>query len=637
MANAPRPTPVLDDPFKLTLLILAIIAFMDFAAEVLKPLALAILLSFALAAPVRWLGRVGVPRLVAVVLTAVLALGALGELGYVVGEQLTTLANELPDYQSNIEAKLSRVWSSARPSAVEKLSKMSDEVVARLNQPAPADAKAEQPPAGPLPRVVVVEEPSLQQQIRSAIGPYLEFLGVGSIVLILVLFILMGQEDLSDRIVSLFGHRQVSLTTRTTEEIGRRISRYLATFALVNSAFGLVIGVGLAVIGVPFAVLWGCLAAVLRFIPYVGPAVAFVLPVVFSFAYFPGWLPLLEVIALFAVIETILNSFLEPIIYGKTTGVSALALLVAAMFWTWLWGTLGLLLSTPLTVCLAVIGKFVPGLRFFATLLGEEADLEPHVRFYQRLVALDREGALAQVEKVRTTWPRADVFDRVLVPTLRLAERDLARDELKERDHAFIQQVIAEIVEHYEGVPELSLKSVAATTAAVASAAEAAETTEEEVAAPPSQELVGVAVGDASDVLVLQMLGQLLTPAGCHLEVLGDEGSPLQVVEQVAERDPRLVVLSHIPSDGVARSRYLVRRLRARFNVLPIVVGRWGETGTAAAAAERQVGAGATHVVFTLAEARERILARLFPDHEDTLVAAGEPETSSAATAATPE
>src|SRR3954465_7600197 len=208
----------------------------------------------------------------------------------------------------------------------------------------------------------------------------------------------MGREDLSDRIIGLFGNRQISLTTRTMEEIGRRISRYLATFALVNSGFGLVIGLGRGLIGVPYAVRWGCVAAMLRFIPYVGPAVAFLLPLVFAFAHFPGWAQPLEVVVLFGVVEVLLNGYLEPVIYGKTTGISALGLLVAAMFWTWLWGTLGLLLSTPLTVCLAVLGKYVPSLRFLGGLLGEEAELEPDVRFYQRLVALDRDGAIEVVE-----------------------------------------------------------------------------------------------------------------------------------------------------------------------------------------------------------------------------------------------
>ncbi len=277
-------------------------------------------------------------------------------------------------------------------SAAGRLRDLADEVTAKMEKPPYLETRTRRPRSR---RSRSISRPSFQDRLRSATGPYLEFLGVGSFVLILVLFMLMGREGLSDRIVGLFGHRQVSLTTRTMQEIGQRISRYLATFALVNSGFGLVIGLGLWLIGVPFAVLWGCLAAMLRFIPYVGPAVAFILPLVFSFAHFPGWAKPLEVVALFAVVEAALTSFLEPVIYGKTTGISALGLLVAAMFWTWLWGTMGLLLSTPLTVCLAVLGKYVPSMWFFAALLNEEAELEPDVRFYQRLVALDREGAIA--------------------------------------------------------------------------------------------------------------------------------------------------------------------------------------------------------------------------------------------------
>lgn len=578
MANA-RKSSTLNDPFKLTILIFAIIAFMYFTAEVLKPLALSILLSFALAPPVRRLVRLGLPRSAAVVLTVVLALGLLGGLGYVVGEQLATLANKLPDYQENIEKKLSSLMKPGRQSAAKRLTTMSDRVMAKLDKPTASgvdvDTSSAEKAVPKIPRVIVVAEPSFQERLRSTTGPYLEFLGVGSFVLILVLFILMGQEDLRDRIVSLFGNRQVSLTTRTTEEIGQRISRYLATFALMNSAFGLVIGVGLALIGVPYAVLWGCLAALTRFIPYVGPAVAFILPLVFSFAYFPGWFEPLLVVALFALLETLLNSFLEPIIYGKTTGVSALGLLVAAMFWTWLWGTLGLLLSTPLTVCLAVIGKYVPGLRFFATMLGEEAELDPHVRFYQRLVSLDRQGAVEFVEEAQKKWPRAEIFDRILVPTLMLAERDAVRDDLEERVQAFIWQVIGEIVDNLEGVPELTLQSMASAPAT----GESSDAAAKEASAPTTIELMGLAVVDTSDVLVLKMLAQLIAPLGCHLEIVADAGSPLQVVEQVTERNPEVVVLSHVPPEGLAQSRYLVSRLRAQLSTLPIVVGRWGETG----------------------------------------------------------
>jgi hypothetical protein len=461
----------------------------------------------------------------------------------------------------------------------------------------------------------VVSQPSFQERLRSSSGPYLEFLGVSSFVLILVLFMLIGRKDLSDRIIVLFGHRQVSLTTRTMEEIGQRISRYLATFAMVNSGFGLVIGLGLGLIGVPFAILWGCMAAMLRFIPYVGPAVAFVLPLVFSFAHFPGWMQPLEVVALFAVVEVVLNSFLEPIIYGKTTGISALGLLVAAMFWTWLWGTMGLLLSTPMTVCLAVLGKYVPSLRFFATLLGEEAELDPDVRLYQRLVALDHAGAIEVVEGMLKKLPRVDVFDQVLVPALARAERDAERDELDEAEREFAWRVIGDVLDGLEGVPDLSLASAASATDA------GARSDDSDTSVSPVT-LVGLAVQDTSDALVLRMLGQILVPAGLSLEIVTDTESSLQVAERVAEHSPRLVIVSHLPPEGLTLARYLVRRLRSQFADLPIIVGRWGETGGAAVAAERLSVIGATDVIFTLSDARDRILKALPSRLEGTVAPA---------------
>src|SRR4051812_49012478 len=374
-------------------------------------------------------------------------MGLLGGVGYLVGQQLTALAKRLPDYQENIEKKLSGVFKPGQRSAGTRLLDLANRVTANLEE-APAGEEGRAPA---IPKVEVVQQPSFQERLRAGTGPYLEFLGVGSFVLVLVLFMLMGREDLSDRSVALFGQRQVSITTRTMEEIGQRISRYLATFALVNSGFGLVIGLGLGLIGVPYTVLWGCLAALLRFIPYVGPAVSFLLPLVFSFAHFPGWVQPMEVVALFAVVEVVLNSYLEPVIYGKTTGISALGLLVAAMFWTWLWGTLGLLLSTPLTVCLAVLGKYVPSLWFFAAILNEEAELEPDVRLYQRLVALDREGAIAVVETALKQRPRVEVFDQVLVPALSQAERDAARGELDETKQEFVWGVVSELLDGLEG------------------------------------------------------------------------------------------------------------------------------------------------------------------------------------------
>lgn len=604
MASSPKAS-VLSDPFRLTMIIFAIVAFMYFAGEVLKPLALSVLLSFAVAPGVRFLENRKVPRPAAVILTGALSLGALGGVGYVVGQQLTALANRLPDYQENIEAKLRRVFRPGQESAIDRLTGLADRVTAKIDKPLPTEGTE----PTPIQKVEVVSSPSFQERLRTATGPYVEFMGVGSFVIVLVLFMLMGREDLGDRIVHLFGHQQVSLTTRTTEEIGRRITRYLATFTLVNSGFGLVIGVGLALIGVPYALLWGCLAALMRFIPYVGPAVAFILPLVFSFAHFPGWAQPLEVIGLFAVVEVALNSYLEPVIYGKTTGVSALGLLVAAMFWTWLWGTLGLLLSTPLTVCLAVLGKYVPSLQFFATLLGEEVELDPDVRFYQRLVALDRDGAVALVEEELKKRPRVEVYDQVLIPALSRAERDAARDELGEQEQAFVWRVVEEIIESLDGVAEISLSNPVP----VGETPTADPATKQP--GPPAT-VLGLAVEDTSDALVLKMLAQLVGPGRCNLEVLTEVESPLEVATWIEDHSPRLVVLSHLPPEGLTQARYLVRRLRAQFEHLPLLVGRWGETGGASSAAERLVNVGASHVALTLAGARDRLLSEIEPAPE---------------------
>jgi len=582
----------MDHPAVVTFLILAVIAAMSLAAEVLKPLALAVLLSFALAPLAGFFERRRVPRAIAVVLTVALALGSLSGVGYVVVRQLSTLAYRLPSYQAEIQKKVDFLKPSDDTS-LRRAQKVAGDVAKSLDTPVVPGHEAMD--------VRVVEQPTFRQRLQAAVGPYMEFIGVSTFVVILVLFMLMNREDLGDRIVQLFGRRQINLTTRTMGEIGQRISRYLAMITLVNSGFGMIIGLGLWAIGVPYAVLWGCLAAMMRFIPYVGAAVAFGLPLVFSVAYFPGWWQPLEVAAFFGVIEVALG-YLEPLIYGKTTGVSALGLLVAAMFWTWLWGLLGILLSTPMTVCLAVLGKYVPSLGFFATLLGEEGELDQDIRFYQRLVSLDQDGATTVVEAALKERPRAEVFDQILVPALSRAGRDALRGELDESDMAFIRRVVGEILDDLEGTEEISLNTSTPSGEGEPGRANG-------VLAPPPFEVAGVAASGTSDALTLRMLGQLLDAFTSILINIDGAGSPMQLAERVAEVSPAMVILSHLPPEALAQARYQVRRLRARFPALPIVVGRWGETDTEAAS-EGLSGVGATHVTFTLADARDQIRAR---------------------------
>jgi hypothetical protein len=282
--------------------------------------------------------------------------------------------------------------------------------------------------------------------------------------------------------------------------------------------------------------------------------------------------------------------------------VSALGLLVAAVFWTWLWGLLGTLLSTPLTLCLAVLGKYVPSLSFFATILGKEAELDQDIRFYQRLVSLDQDGATAVFEAALEERPRAEVFDQILVPALSRAGRDAARGELEDSDMAFIRRIIAEILDDLDATEHTGLRISARPVEREPAQANGAP-------ASPPFEVAAVAATGTSDALTLRMLGQILAPSNCALVNVEGAGSPIQLADRLAAVSPTLVVLSHLPPEALAQARYQVRRLRARFAGLPILVGRWGEAASDAAS-QGLSGVGATHVAFTLADARDQILAK---------------------------
>jgi hypothetical protein len=290
-------------------------------------------------------------------------------------------------------------------------------------------------------------------------------------------------------------------------------------------------------------------------------------------------------------------------IYGRTTGVSSLGLLVAAMFWSWLWGALGLLLSTPLTVCLAVLGKYVPALRFFATFLGEETPLKPDVRFYQRLLARDHDGASSLVDEILEKNSRAFLFDSIFVPTLSMVERDSIRDDIEERDRDFAWWAIEEILEDLETSPPGPADEPPPPVAGTEGGVPGSSPQE-------GQKVVGVPANDRGDYLVLRMIQVLLAPAGRTIELMEPGETPLQVVERLASESADLLVVSHLPPAGLTTTRYLVRRLRAKFPNTSVLVGRWSDSGERESA-DLLSGAGATNVVATVAEARDRILGRV--------------------------
>ncbi|RUL87673.1 AI-2E family transporter [Tautonia sociabilis] len=580
----------MNHPVIVTVLILAIIAFMYFAAEVLRPLALALLLSLVLAPLVGWLERRGLPRVLAVVLTVVLTLGALGGVGFVVIQQLGQLATDLTEHRGEIERKISEVVRTGKPSTVGELKDMAEDMSRSILEPDRADGEdagvalaelPEAPGVGPPPfsgrpeetpedeesaiyKVEVVERPTIQDRFRTAVGPLLEPAAIFGIVLVLTAFMLITRDDLFGRVIQVIGLSHISLTTRTLGEAGERISRYLMTFSFFNAVCGLILGIGLFLIGVPYAVLWGFLVFVLRFIPYVGPWTAFLMPLGYSFVFSEGWQEPILVAVLFISFEAFSEYVLEPVLYGRTTGITAVGLLIAAMFWTWLWGAPGLLLSTPLTVCLAVLGKYVPALRFFATMLGEDAVLEPGALFYQRTLARDSDGAIDVVEEYLDEGkPIEAAFDEILIPALSHAERDLARGVIEEKDQVFLWNIVRTILDDLDARTSVE-----------------EDEARRRLASAEGRKVIGVASNDDADAMVLRMLALALRPSGVPVEVVSSGASPLEAAGHVSEGGgPQVVVLSHLPPVGLSSARYLVRRLKALYPDVPLWAGRWGEAG----------------------------------------------------------
>ena len=371
--------------------IAVIVAALYVAKGVLVPITLAVLLSFLLSPVWDWLQRHWLGRVPAVVVTALVGFTVFGGAMWLAVVQVSDLAPRMPEYETNLRAKLqsANTYVSATLGRVTRTAQGMSENLSPVELAQAPQGTKEWPYA-----VRIISSPASPLQVfGSVFGTVLQVLGSVGVVIILVVFFLIRRDDLRDRFILLVGQGQVSLTTQLLEDAGTRVSRYLAAAFLVNAIFGTAVGVGLYLIGVPNPVLWGILATTLRFIPYLGPWLAAAMPIGLSMAISGDWMAPGLTIALFVVLELVTNNALDPWLYGKNTGVSAVAVLLAAVFWTWLWGVVGLLLATPLTVCLLVVGKHVPQLSFLNTLLGDKPVFEPTKRIYQRLLAGDDEEA----------------------------------------------------------------------------------------------------------------------------------------------------------------------------------------------------------------------------------------------------
>jgi predicted PurR-regulated permease PerM len=371
------------------LFVIVAIAVLWFGRDLFIPFALAVLLSFALAPLVRRLRSLGLGRILPVLVSVALAFALIAGLAVVVGNQLVQLAGNLPSYEHNIRQKVASIKPDTGSGVLGRAA-----AVVRDLQREVAEAPAGAPPerdtgAGPPPVPVEIHEPptSPLDVIRNVAVPLLAPVVTAGLVIVFLIFMLLERENLRDRFIALVGRGQMHVTTEALDEAAQRVSRYLLMQLVVNVTYGIPLALGLWLIGVPNAVLWGVLAALLRFLPYVGPFIAALFPIALAFAVDPGWSMILWVVALIVTLELISNNFVEPLLYGASAGISAIAVILSAIFWTTLWGPVGLFLATPLTVCLAVIGRYVPALRFFDVLLGAEPVLAPEERLYQRLLA----------------------------------------------------------------------------------------------------------------------------------------------------------------------------------------------------------------------------------------------------------
>jgi predicted PurR-regulated permease PerM len=430
--------------------VVLVVAILWAAQAVLLPLALGIILAFTLTPLVRLFDRMHLPRFAGVALTMLIALSAVGGLGYVIFDQFTELSTQITRYTTSMRNKAAdlRMGDDA---VFRKFTRTVDKVTEQLDGNA-AELRRAEPVRVVPPRLTPLE------RLQHAATTVFEPVASAVIVLVLVAFMLGQREDLRDRLIRLTGSGNVTVTTRLLNEAAQRVSQFLVAQTLINIAFGALIAVGLYWIGVPYPALWGGLTAVLRFVPYVGSALASFMPACLAFAIFPGWAEALQTVSMFLLLDFVTAYLIEPLVFGHRTGVSSFALLISALFWIWVWGPVGLLLATPLTVCIAVLGRHVKSLRFLAVMFADEPALTPHVRYYQRLLARDETEASALAQQKVVELGIDAMVDRILTPAVRLATQHRKQNEITEEDFEFVLGTTNRIVEQIrarEGSPPL--------------------------------------------------------------------------------------------------------------------------------------------------------------------------------------
>lgn len=571
-----------------------IVAALYWAQAVLIPVALAMLLTFLLSPVAGVLERIALRRIPSVMLVVFLAFSLLGGIGWIVTLEFSRLANDLPKYTVNIRHKIADVRGAGKGGALEKVQKTVDDVKSEIQKSDSPDKAREKS----RPVVVQAEESFAFWPVPLNLGPMLERFASAGLVIVLVIFMLIQREDLRNRLIRLVGYGRLTVTTRALEEAGQRISRYLLMQTIINSSFGLAVGIAFYLIGLPYAILWGFLAAILRFIPYVGPFAAAIVPSALSLAVFDGWLWPIVVVGLFLALELLNNMVLEPLLYGESAGVSGVGLLVAIAFWAWLWGPVGLVLATPLTVCVVVFGKYVPGMDFIGVLMSDQPAMESNISYYQRLLAMDQAEAAEIVDEHLKVHAQEQLFDGVLVPALNYARIDRQLGRLTEDGEKFVIQATREILEDLSSFRSES-------SSAVADSPQPATSDDSLPIAAPKVLILGCPAHDEADEVALLMFRQMLDPTRYDVQVTSDAVLTSEVIALIGQKSPALIFIATVSPGGLSQTRYFCKRVRARFPNLKIAVGRWGMGSE-----DRNsiLLAGADTVGNTLIETREQVI-----------------------------
>jgi len=598
-------------------LALGSVAAIYLARDVLLPFALATLLSFLLAPVVKRLEQRHIGRVPAVSLTVLGAFLAIGLLSYVMLNQVYDLAYRLPEYELNIAQKI-RSLEGSSDGVVGRVSKAIDDVRSKLaeratGQPPPTaerhpTTEPQVAPRGDRPanvleevKVLAASEPIPVQVIehfsifglsQRVLGPLVEPLGTAGLVVVFTIFMLIKREDLRNRFISLVGAQRICETTQAMDAAAQRVARYLRTQLIVNAIFGGIVAVGLLLIGVPNAIFWGVMAMFLRFVPFVGSSAAGLVPLAITMAMFDGWTRPILLVVLYLGTEVAVANALEPLLVSASTGVSALGILVSTVVWMWLWGPVGLILATPLTVCLAVVVGYVPGMSFLNALLHDDQVLPAHAQFYQRLLADDVDEAWDVAEDYAKRHSLEAFYDDVLVPALGLAEADQHQGMLDEATHSRIRDSVRELID------ELSSRAKAA----------AIEPDAEPRSDEPSRTpVVCFPAADEADETVGLVLAQLLAARGIKTHVLSPTALASEMIEAAEAYGADVVCVSALPPQAGAHTRYLCKRLSLAAPQRKVVIGLWQPSAVGSKTLERLNATGIEACVTTLAAATDEI------------------------------